>query len=73
MNKEVGAPLIGDKVASQEVDNVVFAVKSGETNDYDEKIVEILKTASIGRRELNDTEKKEINSIKQARTDKFFK
>lgn len=53
------------------IDNVVKAVKIGETSYYDDQILIILKKANSESRELTQSEKEEISKLKIARTKAF--
>lgn len=68
-----GEALLGGKVLKASVNDVVMAVKCGETKNYDGQIVEILKVAHDQNRDLTVKEKHYISELKRMRTFDFLK
>lgn len=65
-------PLVGD-ITTADVDNIVHAIKTGSTVDYDTAILGILKQADAEKRELSAIERQAIVNLKKARTNAFLK
>ena len=65
--------LVGGKIVKASIDQTVAAIKTGETLDYDAKIVDVLKKANEEKRDLNSSEKEQINNLKKARSEKYLK
>lgn len=73
VDRKEDEPLIGGKILSASIDNAVSAIKTGKTLNYDEQIVNILKKANVEKRDLNDSEKKNIAELKIKRSKEYIK
>lgn len=60
-------PLSGN-ITKKDITKIASSIKNGDSIDYDTAIVAILKQADSENRELNEIEKKQINSLKKERT-----
>ena len=64
-------PLVGD-ITTADIDRVAFGVKTGQSMDYDNAIMAILRLAHDERRELTEVEQKTVVNLKTARTEKLL-
>jgi len=70
-HKDTIKPLIGD-ITTADIDRVAFGVKTGQSMDYDNAIMAILRLAHDERRELTKVEQKTVVNLKTARTKKLL-
>lgn len=65
-------PLIGD-ITTADIDRVAYAIKTGQSTDYDNAIGAILRLAHDEGRELTNVERRTVVNLKIARTNKLIK
>ncbi len=70
-HKDKITPLVGD-ITTADVDRVAYGVKTGQSIDYDNAIMAILRLAHDEHRELTQVEQKTVVNLKTARTKKLL-